>query len=155
MRDGILAALFEEVRAEQETVQAFDEAAAARLGINLTDLRCLGILERKGPITATQLGDETGLTSGSVTALVDRLEKAGYVSRVRDEGDRRRVFVELTDAATEAIDAIWGPLGRDGTALAERYSAEEIAFIVDYLRASRALLEQHLKRVRAAPADGQ
>lgn len=154
MDNGLLQSLFDELRAEQEVVQAFDEAAAERLGVHLTDLRCLGILERKGPIPATELGVETGLTSGSVTALIDRLERAGYVRRVRDERDRRRVFVELTERAVKAIAEIWGPLGRDGTELAGRYSDEEIAFIVDYLRASRALLERHLERVRAARGDG-
>ena len=142
----LLPILFSELRAEQEAVQAFDEAAAELLGIALTDVRCLGILERKGPLPASELAVETGLTSGSVTALIDRLERGGYVRRVRDERDRRRVFVDLTDRAVQAISEIWGPLGRDGTEMARRYSDEEIGFIVDYLRASRELLERHLQR---------
>lgn len=144
--------LFRELREEQDTVQAFDEAAAQLLAVNLTDLRCLGLLERKGPMAASELAQESGLTTGSVTALIDRLERAEYVRRVRDDRDRRRVFVELTERAVEAFGAIWGPLGRDGSELVSRYSAEELQVVIGYLRASRELLQTHLERVRKMQA---
>jgi DNA-binding MarR family transcriptional regulator len=144
-----IAELFTELRLEQEAVQAFDAAAAELLGISPTDLRCLGILERRGSLAATELAREAGLTTGATTALIDRLEAAGYVRRVRDERDRRRVNVTLTAAARQAIAAIWGPLGQEGMEVARRYSAEELALIVEYLRTSREVLERHLDRLRA------
>ena len=142
--------LFRELRLEQEAVQAFDEAAAAALGVNLTDLRCLGILERSGPTPASELAHATGLTTGSVTALIDRLERAGYVRRERDLVDRRRVFVTLTEEAAAAIAEIWGPLGQEGLEIAGRYSPDELRFIIEYLRTSRSVLEKHLARIRSA-----
>lgn len=151
MLHELILRLVEALRAEQEAVQAFDEAAAGVLGINLTDLRCLGILERRGRTPVTELAGESGLTSGSMTVLIDRLERAGYARRVRDEEDRRRVFVELTERAKEAIGQIWGPLGREGAEVAGRYSEEELRVITDYLRASGELLTRHCERLKAMP----
>jgi DNA-binding MarR family transcriptional regulator len=148
-KEDRIAELFAELRLEQEAVEAFDAAAAELLGINPTDLRCLGILDRRGRLAATELAREAGLTTGATTALIDRLEAAGYVKRVRDERDRRRVYVTLTGAARQAIAAIWGPLGQEGMEVAERYSAEELALIVEYLRTSREVLRRHLDRLRS------
>src|SRR5579862_3079248 len=72
----------------------FHQAVADRLGMNITDHKCADILARTGPITAGELARRTGLTTGAITGVIDRLEKAGFVRRVRDENDRRRVIVE-------------------------------------------------------------
>lgn len=135
------------MRAEQEEVQAFDEAAAQLLGINLSDLRVLGILERRGPITSSELAEEAGLTSGSITTLVDRLERAGYARRVRDEVDRRRVFVELTALARERTEPIWGPLGEEAYRVVSRYTVKELELLVEYLARGRELLRRHRDRL--------
>src|SRR5262245_16012095 len=94
----------------QHAVQTFDEAAAHWLGINLTDLRCLGTLYRDGSATAGHLAKVAGITAGATTAAIDRLERLGYVERVRDTPDRRQVRVELTELLQERFDRIWGPL---------------------------------------------
>lgn len=147
-REALLAELFTEIQREQELVQAFDTAAADGLGIHLTDLRCLGVLDRRGGLAATELAREAGLTTGATTALIDRLERAGYVERTRDAADRRRVLVQLTPDARRAIGRIWGPLAEDGLALASRYTDDQLELVVEYLRASRELLERHVDRVR-------
>lgn len=151
-KPALLAQLFSELRAEQDAVQLFDETAAELMGINLTDLRCLGILERLGRLPASELARESGLTTGSVTTMIDRLERSGYVRRERDERDRRRVFVALTEHASEAIERIWGPLGREGMKHAGRHSAAELELIIGYLRSSRALLDKHIARLRTSLA---
>jgi len=148
-RPRLLDELFAELRLEREASLAFDEAAAELLGINPTDLRCLGVLDRRGAVTATELAREARLTTGATTALIDRLERAGYVRRVRDERDRRRVYVELTDRARGEIARIWGPLGQEGQEVAARYSDEELALIVEYLRTSREVLSRHLERLES------
>jgi len=135
-------------------VQAFDEAAAAHLGIHLTDLRVLGILDRLGTASASVLAREAGLTTGSTTTLVDRLERAGYARRSRDDRDRRRVFIELTEHARQRIEPIWGPLAEEGLKLMNGYSEEELRLIIDYLEQSRTLLEKHRKRVVEMSAGG-
>ena len=92
---------------------AFDKLAAARLGVSVTDLHCLNIVESRRGLTAGELAVESGLTTGAVTAVVDRLERAGYARRVRDEHDRRKVKVEVTDAFYASAGAIWGPVAAD------------------------------------------
>jgi DNA-binding MarR family transcriptional regulator len=97
-----------EIRRHQNTQDRFDEVACEYLGINRSDGRALDILDQHGRLTAGRLAAESGLSSGAITTLLDRLERAGYVRRLRDEGDRRRVLVELTDLAHERASEIWG-----------------------------------------------
>src|SRR5262245_5647173 len=98
-KEKLIAEVAVEVRRHQIAQDTFDDVAAAFMGINRTDLRCMDIVDRGGRVTAGALARESGLSSGAVTTVIDRLEAAGYVRRVRDEADRRRVLVELTDAA--------------------------------------------------------
>lgn len=143
----LIGELVKEIREEQEDVQAFDEAAAKLLGINLTDLRVLGIVDRLGRVSPGQLAAEARLTTGTITALVDRLERAGYACRFRDEADRRRVFVVLTDLVRERMALIWGPVAEEGFELAQRYSVGELELLVQHHRESRELLQRHRERL--------
>src|SRR6516164_9446091 len=92
-REELLAALNDEFRQLTTATILFHQAIADRLGMNVTDHKCADILLRAGPITAGELAQRTGLTTGAITGVIDRLEKAGFVRRVRDPGDRRRVVV--------------------------------------------------------------
>src|SRR6266849_3407784 len=99
--------LMVEFRSSQNATDRFDQAVADTLGLNRTDMRCIDILEREGRLTAGRLADRTGLTSGAVTTVIDRLEAAGYARRVRDTGDRRRVYVEITEGARQRAGAFY------------------------------------------------
>ena len=151
-REALIEELGVEVRTYQNAQDAFDEAATERLGINRSDGRALDIIDRHGKITAGELAKESGLSTGAITTLLDRLERAGYVRRVRDDADRRRVLVELTDEARRRAWEIWGPIAEASTSRLGRYSNEELIFIRDFLRSSREFLLEHLDRVRALPA---
>ena len=96
---AIFSELISEVRRSQAATQRFDRAVAEAVGLNLTDMGCIDVLSQHGPMTAGQLALQTGLSSGAMTTAIDRLESAGYARRVRDQRDRRRVLVELTEAA--------------------------------------------------------
>ena len=111
--------------------------------------RALDVIERRERVTAGHLADEIGLTSGATTTLIDRLERRGYVRRVRDDADRRRVHVELTDRARAEAAVIWGPMAREAATLLGRSSPEDIAAVLAFLRHSRGVLEHHARRVRA------
>src|SRR5687768_2268714 len=113
-------------RAHQAANDAFDEVAYQKLGINRTDGRCLDIVENQGPLTAGRLAQLSGLTTAAVTAVLDRLERAGYARRVRDADDRRQVIVELTPLMGERGEQIWGPLGKEGVAELSRMSVEQL-----------------------------
>src|ERR1700730_14935245 len=78
----------------QDATNAVDQAVADHLGINRTDLQCLGVVTLRGPMTAGAVAEACALTSGSVTAVLDRMERAGYLRRTSDPADRRRVLVE-------------------------------------------------------------
>src|SRR5688500_10440719 len=92
---------------------AFDALAAQHLGISVTDLHCINIVENEQGLTAGELAKESGLTTGAVTAVIDRLDRAGFARRVPDEGDRRKVNVEVTPAFYERAAEIWGPAAKD------------------------------------------
>src|SRR5580698_1309823 len=93
----------------------FHEAVGRLMGLSAVERKCIDVLRRLGPVTAGTIGEHTGLTTGAVTGLMDRLEKAGYVRRARDPHDRRKVVVELLP--NEQMDALlasaFGPLGDD------------------------------------------
>ncbi len=136
------------VRAQEAATDAFDEVACQKLGINRTDGRCLNILENQGPMTAGRLAELSGLTTAAVTAVVDRLERAGYALRTRDEKDRRQVIVEVTPLLIERASQIWGPLAKEGNAQLGRMSRQQLKLMMDYFRLGRDLNERHVERVR-------
>src|SRR5947207_14950505 len=98
-RAALIAEVACEVAEFQSAADLVDEAAAARLGVNRTDLRCLGLLSVRGPLSAGQLARASGLSPAATTTALDRLERAGYARRVAHPGDRRGVLVELTPVA--------------------------------------------------------
>lgn len=136
------------IRTYGTATDELDDAAAAYLGINRTDGRCLDILDQRGPITAGELAAATGLSTGAITAVLDRLESAGYARRVRDEHDRRCVRVELTEEARRRIMEVYGPLAEEGYARLGALSDKQLVVIRDFMDAGRELLAEHAARVR-------
>ena len=127
---------------------AFDNLAAERLGINQTDLHCLNAIENAGGLTAGQLAAVVGVTTGAVTGVVDRLERAGFARRVADHEDRRRVKIEVTPEFYTRAGEIWGPLAAEWEeALGSEFTAAELARIVDFLELSVAIGGRHLERL--------
>lgn len=135
-------------RAHEAANDAFDEVAREKLGINRTDLRCLNIIDNSGPMTAGRLAELSGLTTAAVTSVLDRLERAGYARRVRDQPDRRQVMVEVTPLLAERATPIWGPLGEEARSTLSRMSAEELRALIDFYRLGIELNERHIDRVR-------
>lgn len=151
-RDRLIGEVVAALRADGSARDALDQAVADRLGINITDLRCLDVLDQ-GRSTPGEIATALGLTTGAVTTLLDRLERAGYVQRLRDSTDRRRVNVELTRKSLELAAELYGPIAADGHALLAAYDARELELLRDFLHDSRELQARHEARVRAsAPA---
>lgn len=140
-----------EVRANQGAVDALDEAVAAYLGINRTDLRCLDVLLQLGAATPGQLAERLRLRTGSVTAMLDRLERVGYVTRSPDPSDRRKVVVRATPDALREAQLLYDPLAEEGDREVNRYTAAELQLLLDFLRRGRELQERHLDRIRTLP----
>ena len=112
---------------------AMDAAAALFFGIHRTDLSLLDVLQLGGRMTAGELAKRGHLSPGAVTAALDRLERAGYVRRVRDEVDRRRVFVEVTDAMLDRAAQVYGPLAARSEELLGGLSDDQLQAMIDVM----------------------
>jgi DNA-binding MarR family transcriptional regulator len=143
-----IAALISAFRTSGNLDRAFDNRAAEALGVNLTDLHCLNTIENRSGVTAGALAVDAGLTTGAVTGVVDRLERAGYARRVPDPADRRRVKIEVTDHFYARADEIWRPVAADWQAeLARRFSGDQLDLIAAFLDATNELTRRHLERI--------
>ena len=137
------------VRAFQRSVDAGDDEIARLLGLNRTDLRCLDTLMQNGPSAPGRLAAELGLTTGSVTAMLDRMEKSGCISRTPDPADRRKLIVQATpDIAQQAMEVML-PLVQDSRAEIAHYSTDDLQLLVDFFTRSRGVQDRHVERLRA------
>ena len=137
------------VRMTGSLMQLVGQAAADRIGINATDLNCLNILSFSGQLTAGELARATGLTTASITGVIDRLEEVGYVRRERDARDRRRVVVHLVlDKALHDVAPVFLPMIRDWQKLAADYSDDELRLIVSFYRRMEQVIRDHVVRLR-------
>jgi DNA-binding MarR family transcriptional regulator len=143
----IFEELIDEVRRSQEATARFDQAVADALGLNRTDMRCVDVLQREGPITAGKLAEATGLTSGAMTTALDRLEHAGYVRRVRDGADRRRVLVQITDRTVQEAERFYAPHAAQAERLNDRYTAAELELLLEFVRQGREFNERHAAEI--------
>jgi DNA-binding MarR family transcriptional regulator len=112
------------------------QAVAARFGLHTTDLECLDLIFMRGQVTAGELAQATGLTSGAVTALIDRLERAGYIVRVDDPGDRRRVLVRINREAIGPVQSVYAPMQRRMFQLWSTFSEGQLETVIDFLERS-------------------
>jgi DNA-binding MarR family transcriptional regulator len=148
-KKDLIAELISEFRIAGNQDSAFDNLAADQLGLNRTDLHCINIIENSGGLTAGELAREAGLTTGAVTGVIDRLERAGYARRVADPGDRRRVKLEVTPKFYARADKIWGPVATDwASRLGARFTADELERAIEFLRTTSELSRDHLERLR-------
>ena len=154
-RDDVLSEVAEELRLSGVTNDIADQVVADYLGLNRTDTRCLDIIERLDGVSAGRLASEAGLSTGAVTTVLDRLERAGYARRVQDPGDRRRVLVELTPAARRQLEELYAPLVDATMRQLEGYTTDEVSLVRDFMRDNRRLNEAHAERVRVRRRFGQ
>ncbi len=129
-----MAGLITEARINQNAADTMDAAVAELLGVNRTDVLCLDILARLGTVTAGRLAEESRLTTGAITAVLDRLEGAGYVRRAADPSDRRRVLVETTDRFRELAEHAYGPVAEALIGSGSRFSRAQLDGIREFLR---------------------
>ena len=148
-RSELLAGMNDEFRELSTATILFHQAVADRLGMHMTDHKCAGILLHTGPITAGELARRTGLTTGTITAVIDRLENAGFVRRAKDPNDRRRVLIE---PLRERIEAKIGPLfesmARAMAELCGQYSTQELAVIRNFAARAHQGAYEEIRKLR-------
>src|SRR5215216_3398264 len=106
------------------------QAIARKVGVNSSDLECLDLILLNGPSTAGEIARRTGLTSGAVTGLIDRLERLGLVERMADAHDRRKVLVHEDKIAP--IGALFAPMEKSMQGLLAGYSRDELRTLLDF-----------------------
>jgi len=149
-RARLIAELTHQARVRTSWTILLHHAIASRSGINVTDMQCINLLQLRGPMTPGRLAEAMFLTTGgAITAVIDRLEKAGMVRRRRDEHDRRRVIVEAVEGgATGELSARFKPVAELYGTLLEGYSDEQLAVILDYLGRANEASPEVVERVR-------
>ncbi|MGW4351707.1 MarR family winged helix-turn-helix transcriptional regulator [Nocardia sp. NPDC004582] len=146
-------ALYDELSGESRRYMAaytlFNQAIADKLGLHPTDLQCLSLLTAESqPLTVKQIADMTGLTTGSATRLVDRMERGGYVTREADPEDRRRVLVTPVPEAVARITATWDDLGEGWEAMLNDHTDAELEAIILHMRKAQELSKTQIARLR-------
>src|SRR5260370_20654155 len=128
-------------------MQLLGQVSAERIGINVTDLNCLNIVALTGPMTAGDLARQTGLTTASITGVLDRLEEGGFIQRERDPKDRRRVIVNLkAGPGLREIAPTFGPLVKAWRTTAAGYSDEELQLLLEFQPKLAGIVREQLAR---------
>ena len=151
-KSELIAAVGQRIQSFQDATDEMDEAVAGRLGLNRTDLRCLSVVSQAGPMTPSALADATGLTRAAMTTALDRLERAGYLRRVRDQQDRRSVRVELAKEAVRDVQAMYGPIAAEGARMLQKFTAAELSAVLKILDEGSKMQRDHAKRIRVMGA---
>jgi DNA-binding MarR family transcriptional regulator len=133
-----------ELRALSTVQDRLDQYAAQRFGLNRTDLRALDLIGQAGTISPTELATALGMSTGATSAVLDRLEAAGYATRQPDLVHRRRTQVRLSPRAEQLSAAIFAPVIRGTIEQASAYPDEILAGVTELLSAHRALLDRYL-----------
>ena len=132
-RAALMQELEHAVRKSSGLGVIFGQTVANAVGISSSDLECLDFLNIEGRVTAGRLAELTGLTTGAITGLVDRMEKAGLVRRERDEEDRRKVYIAIVPEALGKIGSYYAPLQKAVTKNWEGYSDAELKLLLRFM----------------------
>jgi DNA-binding MarR family transcriptional regulator len=161
------AALMQEVehamRRSSGSGVIFSQTVANYAGISSSDLECIDFLNLEGRVTAGRLAEVTGLTTGAITGMVDRLEKAGFVRRERDEQDRRKVFIAIVpenlarigkcyEPLQQAMMEHWNSYSDTDLRLLLRFADESYKIMLAVTEELKAMMEASKKEKPAKPA---
>jgi DNA-binding MarR family transcriptional regulator len=135
-------------RRHSTAVVLFHHVVAERLGLGPTDHKCLDLLRDRGPMAGSDLVAITGLTSGAITGVVARLERAGYLRREQDPNDGRKQILHLA-LENSPIHNVIEPLREDMAAVLENFDADQLAAITEFLKRSTELIYRHAALLRA------
>ena len=123
------------------------QAVAERLGLNIIDLRCLRLAAEAAEPTAGHLAKITGLTTGTITGLLDRFEKARFIRRERAADDRRKVIVKVLPGGAQKIERIMGPLSQDMDKALHNFTEEELKAVLKFFDVTAGAVSRHLERI--------
>lgn len=148
-RADLMVRLLDALRRTGAWSVSMSQAAAERIGVNTTDLHCLNLLS-DGPMTAGELARRAGITTASVTGVIDRLEAVGYVRRERDDSDRRKVVVMLqVQRAAQDVAPVFRPFVQAWRGAMDDYTDEQLELIATFLSRTEEVFQSEVGRMRA------
>ncbi|WP_339323260.1 MarR family transcriptional regulator [Paenibacillus sp. FSL W8-0194] len=140
-----------ELRQNSARAVMLHQLVSEKLGLNATDHKCLDFLNRTGPVTAGQLAELTGLTTGAVTNVIDRLEQAGYVVRDKDPKDRRRVVVKPAEGSSSRISPQFESIMQSTLQILSRYDEEQTRLILEFIRLCNDMTLAEMEKMKNQP----
>ena len=146
----LVTAIGEQLRLQSGLALVLHQGVAERFGLNPTDLKCLDIAGREPDLTAGRLAELTGMSTSAVTALLDRLERRGFIERRRDPADRRRVYVHSTGQHERTLNEIFAPLGAATSGILDGYDEGQLRLIHDLLDRLTGASREFITRLAAA-----
>ncbi|WP_344280089.1 MarR family winged helix-turn-helix transcriptional regulator [Actinomadura napierensis] len=151
-RERMMAELQQGMQRSTMFTVLLHHATASKAGMNVTDAQCVNALTLDGPQTPGRLAELMGITTGgAITAVIDRLEKAGYVKRTRDPDDRRRVIVELVPENVARFGEYFEPIARVFRERLASYTDDQVAVLLDWITANNAAMPGVIEQVRNLP----
>jgi MarR family transcriptional regulator, organic hydroperoxide resistance regulator len=140
--------LMNAVRIFTRTSLLFQSAIAEKMNLNVTDAECLDFLMEMGPSTAGELAKTVRLTTGAVTNVIDRLEKAGFVQRGKDPSDRRKVIVMLNPSRHKEMEKFYKGMAKDVFNLFSEYSKKDLKLLIRHTSDLNDSYQKHIREVR-------
>ncbi|GAA1255741.1 MarR family transcriptional regulator [Kitasatospora nipponensis] len=131
----------------QRSSDTLDQRVADRLGLNRTDLRCLELLFGPKPMSPGELAAAAGMTTGGVTTAIDRLERSGYATRIRDAVDRRRVTVEPSEKGYAMVAEIFAPIAQEGAEYLRTLDTGTLTRMTEFLRFATRQQHDHAEQL--------
>jgi DNA-binding MarR family transcriptional regulator len=147
-RDRLVAELVHQTRVMARQLVRFYDAVADQLGLHATDLACLGTLRDRRRATAGELATELGLTTGAVTRVIDRLDRGGFVQRLRDPNDGRRVIVTLRPEAEREVVGLFAGQAARITESSAGLTDAQLRFLLDFVRDRTDIARGEADRLR-------
>jgi len=147
-KEQLLGTLMIELRNHSTLTIMFHQVIASQLGLNPTDHKCLEMILKNEPVTAGRIAEFTGLTTGAVTGVIDRLEKVGFVNRQQDPNDRRRIIIQVNkQKAEESIHPLLDPFAEQISNLLANYNAEQLEFLTKFFNEVNEVLDKETKKL--------
>ncbi|WP_088043764.1 MarR family winged helix-turn-helix transcriptional regulator [Bacillus sp. EAC] len=147
-RNEFITSLVMEIRKFNTSIVILNEGIASKLHLNVTDLRCRELLSQTGPISAGQLSQLTNLTTGAITGVIDRLEKAMLVKRIHDPEDRRKVIIQPLYERDDEITKLFKPLSDSLSNIFNQYNDEELDLLFKFWNEINELIPKETKRLK-------
>lgn len=141
-REALLAAIQDAGRKYSTSTILFHNTLADALGLNPTDHKIVDILNERGLITAGELSEITGLSTGSITTALDRLEKARFIKRLADPNDRRKVLLQVIPDRFPEVGDLFTSMLQAQDALLSTYTDAELVLILDYVEKTTRMMDE-------------